>query len=76
VLNKGDFETYFTGIIDRDEELSNYAFAIDKATQQLVPCDLLPCSRCVFNDLKWRFTSCFPARVSYLYDVMKGENNR
>lgn len=76
MLNKGDFETYFTGIIDRDEELYNYDFAIDKATQQLVPCDLLTCSRCEFNALKLRFTTCVAACVYYLYNVMKGENNR
>lgn len=73
MLNMGDFDTYFIGIIDRNEELINYAFAIDKVSQQLVPCDILTCSRCEFNDLKLRFTTCVAARVAYLYNVMKEE---
>ena len=75
MLNSEDFKVYFNGVEIRNEDLNNYAFAIDTATMRIVPCQFLSCSRCLFNGSKLRFTTCVAARVSYLYHAMKGESD-
>lgn len=70
---ENQFEEYFVGIETRNDDLTYYDFAINRATGCIVPCRFLPCSICLFNDSKLRFTTCVAARVHYLYNVMKGE---
>lgn len=38
MLNSEDFKVYFNGVETRNEDLNNYAFAIDTATMRIIPC--------------------------------------